>query len=160
MVNVVYTKPREERRAMEHLEQQNFECFLPLGVSKRGNVIQPLFPRYLFIWLTQDRSWAPITNTPGVSNILIGMDDLPGEVPDSVIYSIQDQMEAEGGAILIDADDREGGRFVEGQTILIVGGEHIGLEGLFVSKSGDRVTALLQMFGREVKTSVRLDNVR
>ena len=51
----VHTKPRAEALALEHLQRQAFECLLPriqhsvLRGGRRLRVIEPLFPRYLFL---------------------------------------------------------------------------------------------------------------
>ena len=52
---VVVTKPRQERIALENLHRQGYECFLPMAENpyqrRRNNhqqIIEPLFPRYLF----------------------------------------------------------------------------------------------------------------
>ena len=54
---VVHTKPRQETRALENLQNQGFECFLPtMEVEKLRNqrvmrVVEPMFSRYMFIQL-------------------------------------------------------------------------------------------------------------
>lgn len=54
---VVQTKPRQEYRALENLINQGYECVLPeyqceqLRQGVRALRNEPLFPRYLFIWL-------------------------------------------------------------------------------------------------------------
>ena len=69
---VVQCKAREDRRALEHLERQGFGCYRPtLAVEKRrlGRKVErqePLFPRYLFIRLSEiDSNWYPIRSTEG-----------------------------------------------------------------------------------------------
>jgi transcriptional antiterminator RfaH len=54
---LIHTKIRQERVALENLDRQGFECFLPtiLAEKLRRGALQvmkePLFPRYLFIRL-------------------------------------------------------------------------------------------------------------
>jgi len=54
---VVHTKPRQEARALENLQNQGFNCFLPtMQVQKLRNqkvqtITEPMFSRYLFIQL-------------------------------------------------------------------------------------------------------------
>jgi transcriptional antiterminator RfaH len=76
---VIHTKPREERRALLNLEAQDYRCFLPmirreiLNRNKIRIVEEPLFPRYLFIFLAstiESKSWGPIRSTLGVSRLL------------------------------------------------------------------------------------------
>lgn len=120
---------------------------------------QPLFPRYLFCWIPDNRGWNPIKNTPGVSHLLIGSDASPCNIPDEVIEKIKTRMEEEGGAILVRGDGPLEKHFHAGQTIRVVGGPHIGHEGIFVEKSKDRVIAMLKMFERDVKANIRADHV-
>jgi len=69
---LIYSKPRQEKGAVENLLRQNYEVYFPqiqLWRSRRGNrqlVIEPLFPRYLFIHLdSHSDNWAPIRSTLG-----------------------------------------------------------------------------------------------
>ncbi len=75
---LVHTKPRQEKCALQNLEQQGYQCYLPTLLSERlrlGSLTvrdEPLFPRYLFIRLGQGpatQSWAPIRSTKGVSRL-------------------------------------------------------------------------------------------
>ena len=52
----VVTKPRQEQIALENLQRQGFECFLPMAKNpyqrrskKRQRIVEPLFARYLFL---------------------------------------------------------------------------------------------------------------
>src|SRR4051812_8030711 len=76
---LVHTKPRQERVALENLERQGFQCYLPTLPSERlrqgllALSLEPLFPRYLFIRLGEGgsaRSWMPIRSTRGVSRLV------------------------------------------------------------------------------------------
>ncbi|MCG9029715.1 hypothetical protein LH433_10220 [Laribacter hongkongensis] len=54
---LVHAKPRQETCALENLQRQGFQCYLPTLPSEklRQGVLavadEPLFPRYLFIRL-------------------------------------------------------------------------------------------------------------
>ena len=74
---VVYTKPRQEKRAMESLGNQGFRCFLPtirvesLHGGNCAMVLEALFPRYLFVFLEAGRiNWSAIRSTLGVSHLV------------------------------------------------------------------------------------------
>ena len=50
---LIYTKPRQEERAKENLENQGFETFLPMIAFEKIKQpklysLKPMFPRYLF----------------------------------------------------------------------------------------------------------------
>ena len=73
----VQTKPRQERVAEDNLARQDYTTYLPrLKTSKhrRGqwvDVVEPLFPRYLFIHVDPDEhSIAPVRSTLGVANLV------------------------------------------------------------------------------------------
>lgn len=91
----IYTKPRQEQRALTNLINQNYECFLPtvtVDVVKAQRVVPtvvPLFPRYLFVRLNaQTSNWMPIRSTKGVSN-LVSFANKPAKAPDDLIAALQ-----------------------------------------------------------------------
>ncbi len=152
--NVVYSKPRQERRAMKNLLRQGYEVFLPLCRKHRSLDAIPLFPRYLFIWIPEGKQWSPVENTPGVSKILKNSNQQLATVPAKAVSGIKERMEADGGAVILENDNPKNRTFKPGQEIHITGGTHAGLKGLYVSRSKDRVFALLHMFGRQVRATI------
>jgi transcriptional antiterminator RfaH len=96
---LVHTKIRQEATALENLERQGFQCFLPLMQLEklRRNTLQvvhePMFPRYLFIRLGSDvgaQSWAPIRSTQGVSR-LVTFGQTPAKVQEELVEQIRAQ---------------------------------------------------------------------
>ena len=90
---LAYTKPRQEKCALDNLQRQGFQCYLPTLPSEKlrqGMLTvtdEPLFPRYLFIRLDQGDSapsWAPIRSTKGVSR-LVSFGIEPARVDDGLI---------------------------------------------------------------------------
>lgn len=76
---LIKTKPKSEVIALKNLNNQGFECYLPMIKVERviKNKIEvkelPLFPRYLFIKLDDgfaSKSWTPVRSTKGVSNLV------------------------------------------------------------------------------------------
>ncbi len=72
----VFTLPRNEKSVIRHLQLRNVESFLPTyEVEKvwknrqRVKVVQPLFPTYLFVRITQ-RERAKVLQSPGVVQIV------------------------------------------------------------------------------------------
>lgn len=90
---VIHTKVRQEFRALENLQAQGFEVFLPtcqVQKKQQGKIklaTEPLFSRYLFIRLSDVSSnWFPIRSTRGVSQILrFGSSTEPVTLPDPII---------------------------------------------------------------------------
>ena len=91
--HVIHTKVKEEFRALENLEAQGFEVFLPtcqVQKKQQGKIklsTEPLFSRYLFIRLSDVSSnWFPIRSTRGVSQLLrFGALSEPVVLPDPII---------------------------------------------------------------------------
>ena len=99
---LVHTKPRQEKCALENLQRQGFQCYLPTLLSEKLRqgvltvVDEPLFPRYLFIRLGQGDSapsWAPIRSTKGVSR-LVSFGVEPAKVADSLVEALRAQEES------------------------------------------------------------------
>jgi transcriptional antiterminator RfaH len=76
---VVYTKPKAESQALEHLERQGYRAYLPRASLKRARrgqwvtLFEPLFPRYLFVYAGpahQPVEQRPIEYTTGVSRLV------------------------------------------------------------------------------------------
>lgn len=101
--HVIYTKVREEFRALENLQNQGFEVFLPtcqVQKKSKGKVklaTEPLFSRYLFIRLSDVSSnWSPIRSTRGVSQLLrFGQSTEPVVIPDPIMKVLQQRCSQE-----------------------------------------------------------------
>jgi len=154
MALVCYCKPREEKRAENHLIQQGFETFLPLCRTPRGTEKTPLFPRYLFLWMPENNRWRPVSSTPGVSYLVCNGDKEPSMLDDSVVDIIRERMKKDGGAVIVYGETVQDRQFQPNQKIRIVGGSYIGFDGLYQQRRGDRIIALLNCFGRKVRASV------
>ena len=154
MIGIVYTKPRQERRALTNLSRQGYKVFLPLCRKPRAIEPSPLFPRYLFIWIPRDREWSPVGNTPGVSKILKNSDLRPADISEKTVAGIMERMAKDGGAVILEGDPQGKRTFTKGQEINVTEGTHAGMKGLYVSRSKDRVIALLNMFGRQVRATI------
>jgi transcriptional antiterminator RfaH len=69
----VVSKPRQEQSALENLQRQGFECFLPMAENpyqrrskKHQRIVEPLFPRYLFLRAdASQQNLAPVRSTKG-----------------------------------------------------------------------------------------------
>ena len=152
---VVYTKPREEARARENLERQGHQCYLPeLSLEKRRRgkvvpVIEPLFPRYLFIRCADELTtagWGSLRSTRGVVK-LVAFGDGPCTVDDAFLNALQ--LRTERGPATPQA------LFAAGEVVTIAEGPFAGLEAIFQLKEGaDRAAVLLDMLGQQVRAAV------
>jgi transcriptional antiterminator RfaH len=157
----VYTQPRNEIRAYEHLARQNFEVFLPRYLKRRSHarrvttVPAPLFPRYLFVAFdAADAQWRAIRSTRGVIDMVRnGVDPVP--VPESVINEIRRRSDAEGFVVLAKHLDLK-----RGARIRIDTGAFSEIEAIFeANRDEDRVVALMSLLGREVLVQVPIGAV-
>ena len=155
---VVFTKPRQEKLAVEHLRRQGYYCFLPLAKnpdkirSRRvKSVVEPLFPRYLFIKVdTNTQSIAPVKSTQGVVNIVMFGNKLVN-IPAQIIDQIQNKVNAESGLVELMPV-----QYKPGDKVRVLDGPLAGLEGMFDQTSSEnRVILLLNLLGSRTKVQVK-----
>ena len=157
---LIHTKIRQERCALQNLERQGFECYLPeihAEKLRRGAltaVPEPLFPRYLFIRLgtgLEAQSWAPIRSTTGVSR-LVAFGTTPAKVGDELMEAIRSQTSG---------PDRLQRQFELGQAVVITQGPFAGLEAVYQMSDGEsRVMVLLNILSKSVKLAVAPTSIR
>lgn len=153
---VVHTKPRQETRALENLQNQGFECFLPtMEVEKLRNqrvmrVVEPMFSRYMFIQLDDTtQNWGPIRSTLGVSK-LVSFGHIPAKVPPELIDFLR-QAPPETVERLFDV----------GSNVRVANGPLKGLEGQYLAHDGEtRAFVLVELLGQPQKLRVTLDSLR
>lgn len=144
----VQTKPQSEATARGNLQRQGFECLLPrlrrtvLRSGRRRTVLEPLFPRYLFLCADPDvTSLAPVRSTRGVVG-LVRTAGLPATVPYEFIQSLRADVDSDG---VITLPER---RLHPGERITITDGPLAGLKGLYAKPQGDeRALVLLEILG-------------
>ena len=150
---LVYTKPRQEVLAQDNLLRQGYSVYLPKVRQfrrRRGQqeaVVEPLFPRYLFIYLDmQYDNWGPIRSTFGVAS-LVRFGSEPAQVPTQLVDHLRAQEGQDGLHAWAESKIALGGR------VRVVDGPLKGYEGILLAKSGqERVVLLLEMLGMEVRT--------
>lgn len=155
----VHTKPRQEFRALENLQNQGYTCFLPTLTAQRlrdGKLIgatEPLFPRYLFIRLDEGQSnWMPIRSTRGVSK-LVEFGGTAARVPPGLIAALQAQSIPTRSL------------YAPGDILRIGSGPFVGLEAEFVRlyQAADgtaRVMVLMEILAKPCRISFPAEVVR
>ena len=142
---LVYSKPQQERLALENLKRQGYASYLPLITNRKrrngryASIIEPMFPRYLFVNLSDETdNWGPIRSTIGVANLVrFGMK--AARVPDNLIEVMRER-EVDGVQTLTPPD------FKPGDKVRIVEGVMAGYEAIFQARTGkERVVLLLQL---------------
>ena len=152
----IHSKPRQEERALENLQRQGFEAWLPLLTvekvlrSKLVQVVEPMFSRYLFIRLdTEQTNWSPIRSTLGVSK-LVSFGNRPAVVADELIEALQ-QMPEQAPQRLIQP----------GQQVKIVSGPLRGLEGIYQQADGElRAMVLIELLNKQHRIVTEMQDLR
>ena len=159
--HAVLCKPRREEVAASNLENQGFEIYLPRIVTLKrhagrwSEIIEPLFPRYLFINSgDKEKSLAPVRSTFGVAD-LVRINSTPAVVPESVITEIRHRADPETGLHKINSSP-----FLSGTRVRFTAGPFTGLEGIFEMECGDaRVIVLLKLLGKSSRVTVDRDSL-
>lgn len=158
---LVHTKPRQEQCALENLQRQGYECYLPTMLSEKLRqrkllvVDEPLFPRYLFIKLGQDdsaQSWAPIRSTRGVSR-LVSFGAQPAKVDERLVHQLQAKEAAKHG---------EPQRlFAAGQRVRLTEAPFADIEGIYLMAEGERrAMVLIELMCKPVRVAVTPASLR
>ncbi|HEY4075234.1 MAG TPA: transcription/translation regulatory transformer protein RfaH [Herbaspirillum sp.] len=158
---LVHTKPRQEKRALENLERQGYQCYLPTLPSERlrqgilAMADEPLFPRYLFILLGQGdsaKSWAPIRSTKGVSRLVCFGTD-PAKIDDGLIELLRAQEASVQGQ-----PER---LFNPGERVSLTEAPFSSIEGIYQMADGERrVIVLIELLSALVAVRVTPASLR
>lgn len=152
---LVYTKPRQEEVALTNLVRQGYGAYLPRArhwrrrQGRRIQVVEPLFPRYLFIRLdTHTDNWGPIRSTLGVAS-LVRFGPEPAQIPDDLVSYLRERESEQG---LHDWAEPE---FAAGDRVRVAEGAFQGYGGLLLARTGrERVLVLLDILGRQVRAQL------
>lgn len=157
---LVYSKPRQEARAQDHLERQGVSCFLPwmlqekLIRGRKVNVKVPLFPRYLFVEMDPGIGGGcrSIEATRGVSHLVrVGQRLL--EVPVSLVEQLKEVEAAHC--------DTANPLFKVNDRVLITEGPFQGLTAVYEAADGEeRARLLLHLLGKAQSISLPLSSIR
>jgi transcriptional antiterminator RfaH len=157
---LVTTKVRQERLAKENLDRQGYEVYLPMlrvRRKRRGkfvHVVEPMFPRYLFVRLDQKYdNWSPIRSTYGVSGIVY-FGSIPARVSDELIGALKQKADENGVQTLLEPE------LQVGDSVRIAEGVMAGYEGIIHAKnSKERILILLDIAGKYTKVDVSIEHI-
>jgi len=155
---LIQCKPRQDARALENLERQDFVCYRPMRAVERHlegrtrTVDEALFPGYLFIRLNRETdNWRAINSTRGVHRI-VRFNDFPIPVTDELIDGIRARLV---GPLVWEPYLKPGDR------VRIEEGAFAQTEAIFLVDDGNqRVVLLLNILQTEQRLSFPLANVR
>lgn len=158
---LIHTKPRQEKLALQNLEQQGYCCYLPLLIVEKlqqGRLVavdEPLFPRYLFIQLDTHvgaKSWGPLRSTRGVSRLVTFGTD-PAKIDAGLVAQLQ--------AREIDLQAHPQKRFSQGDRVHLTTGAFAGLEAIYQMDDGEcRAMVLIELLSQPVRVRVPVISLR
>lgn len=157
----VQTRPHQEARAVENLQRQGFDVYLPkITMRKRRrdkwvSVGEALFPGYLFIHAD------PASNNLGVIRSTLGVRGLVvfghylKPVPDEVVNFLRAREDPELGSLKADEVSYQPGDLVE-----VLDGPFAGLTAVYqMDKPGERALLLVRLLGQNNQISFHLDQL-
>jgi transcriptional antiterminator RfaH len=151
----VHSRPKQEIRALDNLQNQGFETWLPMITIEKlrrgrlAEVTEPMFSRYLFIRLdTEQTNWAPIRSTLGVSR-LVSFGNRPAPIADNLIQALR-QM-----------PDRPPERLLQaGQAVRMIDGPLKGLEAVYQHADGElRAMVLVDLMSKQHSVMVDMQHL-
>jgi transcriptional antiterminator RfaH len=158
---VVSTYPQAERRALDHLQQQGYQAYLPLcTIRRRDRVLRtlfhpvevPLFPSYAFVSFDpQHDPWRPIVNTLGVYALLRRPDGIPNPVARGAVEALQ---AAQALAAPREAPDAP---WRVGDVAAPASWHFAGLKGVIVEIRGKRAILAIMMGDKGFLTRLSVD---
>ncbi len=159
--HVIYTRPRSESLALQHLERQGFTAYLPRHRKQRRHarrtdwISAPLFPRYMFVLLNVAAArWRAIRSTTGVSDIICQGEHplpmMPGVVEELIGRENEEGFVCAGPKLNL----RKGDKVRIARESLC---DQVGLVEAMADK--DRVIILLNLLGRQVRALVPTEDV-
>ena len=160
----IKTKPRKEFFAKTNFENQNFTVFLPSTIRitrharKVKEVLSPLFPGYLFLYLApSEQNWITISSTFGsVGPVRFGNYYPP--VPEWFIENLKARADDKG---IIQVGMKEKYGFTTGDRVRLEGPNQTIIEGVLKAIDGkDRAIILIEMLKRQVAAKVPLSRLR
>lgn len=156
----IRSRPKHEHIAAAHLRQMpGVEVFNPqlrfVRATKRGNanVVESLFPNYLFARFVPHLALDKIRYTCGVTTVVSFGDRIPS-IPDEVIEELQQSISAAGHLLFSDAPEA-------GEEVEITKGPFQGEYAIVarVLPARQRVQILLDVLGRPTSMELSLEAI-
>lgn len=157
----VKTKSRQEAVALENLNRQGFNTYLPRLLIRKHvrnqwrTLSEPLFPGYMFLLVDPSVvSLSPVRSTLGVTGLVtFGHQLIP--IPDDVISFIKMQEDAAAGAEKLDQLP-----FASGDKVQVLEGPFAGLLAVYeMANAKDRAMLLITFMGRQNRIAMPFNHI-
>ncbi len=149
---LIKTKPRQEKKAKQNLENQGYIVFCPMVIINKRLVV--LFPGYLFVQSNdKTQNWLPINSTKGVSHFVkFGLNF--AKAPNSVIEFIKTNQHNTADKLC------NLNKFKPGDKVQISDGAFKNWAAIFKCyKSDERIILLMNLLGSEQSLSFKKESV-
>ena len=149
---LIKTKSRQEKIAIQNLENQGYKVFCP--IVKINNKLVILFPGYLFVQLNdKTQNYSPINSTKGVSYFVkFGLNF--AKVPSNVIEFIKTNQHITTEKLI------NLNKFKPGDKIQIIDGAFKNWVAIFKCyRPDERVILLMDLLGHEQSFSLNKESV-
>ncbi len=154
----IYTKSRNEKKVATLFERDGIEYYLPLmervkiWSDRRKKVDEPLFPSYIFVYITEQEHLKVLKTTGVVRFISIGGQKV--SIRPVQIEAIRKYTDT-GEEFLLNEED-----YIVGKRVKVVIGEMKGLEGKLVEVLGkQRVKVEIEAIGQSVFVRIPKGNL-
>lgn len=152
----LYTKPRQEFKALEQLNEIDVETYLPtITVTKQWSdrkkkIIEPLFKSYIFIYSNEMERNSSITRESVIKTIYFN--GKPAVIPEIEMASIKRMLESPEKIHVFNG-------IIKGVIVKIESGPFDGIEGIVNSVSDDENTlsVSIQLLNRTISVSIPSD---
>jgi transcriptional antiterminator RfaH len=153
---VLQTKPSGEYCAKKNLQMQKYKVFLPeynreaISKSVKKIKVEPLFPRYIFVWLSKlESDWRPLRSTKGVSRI-VEFGNGPVSIDEDIVRYLD----------LWEKKKEVQSSFKPGDEVLITKGSFRNMRAIYDAPDGDhRAVLLLNILSAKRKLSFGLESI-
>jgi len=152
-------KPKQELRAIEHLENQGIDGYCPLVRverlvrGKKTIKQEALFSGYIFVNLSeQDPNWHKVRSTRGIRD-WVRFSDKVAKLPPELVNKLIDFSEDSDEQLLIS-------RFKKGQSVRILTGPFAGLSAVYEKDDGEmRSMILIEFLGQSNRLKVNNEQI-
>ena len=156
---IAQTKPKQEYRAQINLNNQGFDCYLPVIQRQKfqGNAWvsckEVYFSNYIFVFIDSHSSnLSKINNTFGISRLLVNKDlSIPYFLDQDYIDFLKSHIDSKGIEI---------NSIHKGSKVFITKGKLSNLTAIFLEKSGDaRSKILISLLNNQYITTVENNSI-
>jgi transcriptional antiterminator RfaH len=157
----IRTQRYKESWVNHQLADLGKECYLPLLRERRivrrqwKDVIEPLFPCYLFVRCGDGADFRTVSTLPGTINILSSQEHGPIVVDERVVAALRHR--SVQGYITVAPP-----ALIAGEELEVIAGPFAGVSALFQQelKAGERIAVLMQVLSSSVRVELPRAYVR